>query len=32
MSNENDGWETVTVPEDKQESTQVAFELEDYEQ
>ena len=32
MSNENDGWETVTVPEDKQESTQVAFELEDDEQ
>jgi len=32
MSNENDGWETVTVPEDNQESTQVAFELEDDEQ
>ena len=32
MSNENDGWGTVTVPEDKQESTQVAFELEDDEQ
>ena len=32
MSNDNDGWETVTVPEDNQESTQVAFELEDDEQ
>jgi hypothetical protein len=32
MSNENDGWETVTVSEGNEEGTQVAFELEDDEQ
>jgi len=32
MSNENDGWETVTVPEDNNENTQVAFEVEEEEE
>ena len=29
MSNENDGWETVTVPEGEQENKQVEFEIEE---
>ena len=32
MSNDNDGWETVTVSEDNEEGTQVAFEVEEDEQ
>ena len=31
MSNKNDGWETVTVPEGEEENTQVDFELEEEE-
>ena len=29
MSNKNDGWETVTVPEGEQQNTQVDFEIEE---
>ena len=32
MSNKNDGWETVTVPEGEEENTQVDFELEEEEE